>query len=293
MARIIELCGSPGVGKSSIFFEIEKRRKRGDSWETASLNNPFGNEDFFDFAKRIYRKIKKGRRNIGRTTNKEGQLDFVKRVYRECKLGRNPLFLDKLKEAGERFIAQHPDYIEACWGNIFKRQANSFNGLDLRFEKSEFIYKIIKKVQVIREKKTEKLIIIDEGLINMIDRGLHNSENSIREMEEIHNLLEVMPLPDALVYIETDLKINADRLILRQEIRDMHKGLTVVELIESTRVCRERILTAITYLKNKDVPVLFVDASDPVKLNAEKIIEFTNGLKENGALVSSEKIVVF
>jgi len=294
MAKIVELCGSPGVGKSSIFYELEKRRKNNYKWTTASNINPYGKKSFYDFVKSIFLKVKNGQ-NQGDLSakNLDSLYDFVRFIYREIKKGRNFVDLEAMKEAGERFVAQNPKYIKACWGNIFARQTKSYNGLDLRFEKAKFIYKIIKKNQVLKERKANQVIIIDEGFINMIDRGLYKSITPEAEKQEIYDLLEVMPLPEALVYIETDLNENAKRLFSREEIRDMHKGLSLSELIDFTKTCRERILTAIKYLENKGIPVLYIDSTNPIRENADKIIEFTENVELTSVNISSEKTIAF
>lgn len=294
MGKIIELCGSPGVGKSSIFYELEKRRNKKNKWTTASNHNPYGDKNFYDFVVSIFGKIKTGITQLyTKSNNRISFYDLTRFIYREIKKGKNFVDLDGLKEAGDRFVAQNPHYIEACWGNIFAHQTKSLNGLDLRFEKAEFIYRIIKKNQVLREKNTNKLTIIDEGFINLIDRGLCKSFTPTDEQEEIYNLLEVMPLPDALVYIEIDLNENAKRLLSREEIRDMHKGLTVDELKKVTQACRDRILTSIKYLEKKGTPVLFIDSSNSVKESADKIIEFTENLELNTSFSISENTIVF
>jgi len=294
MGKIIELCGSPGVGKSSIFYELEKRRNKKYKWTTASNTNPYGDKSRYDFVKSILIKVKKGKNQVdSRAKNLESFYDFARFIYREIKKGRNFVDIDAMKEAGDRFVALHPKYIEACWGNIFARQTKSLNGLDLRFEKAEFIYRIIKKNQILREKITDQFIVIDEGFINMIDRGLYKSTSSIDEEEEIYSLLEIMPLPDALVYIETDLKENAKRLISREEIRDMHKGFSFSELMDFTQVCRQRILTSIKYLENKGTPVLYIDSTNSIKENADKIIEFTENLELATTNVNSEREMIF
>lgn len=294
MGKIIELCGSPGVGKSSIFYELEKKRNKKNYWTTASNYNPYGEKSFYDFIVSIFKKTKTGITQFYTKPNTWDSLyDFTRFIYREIKKGKNFVDLNGMKEAGDRFVAQNPKYIEACWGNIFVRQTKSLNDLDLRFEKAEFIYRIIKKIQILKEKNTNQLTIIDEGFINMIDRGLYKSLTPTDEKEEIYNLLEIMPLPDALVYIEIDINENAKRLLSREEMRDMHKGLSMNELKEVTQICRDRILTSIQYLEKKGTPVLYIDSSNPVKESADKIIEFTENLELNTSFSISENTMVF
>ncbi len=294
MGKIIELCGSPGVGKSSIFNELERRNNKKYRWTTVSNTNPYGDKNFYDFVRDILIKVQRGKNQCDSQAKKlEGYYDFVRFIYREIKKGKNFVDLEALKAAGNRFVSEHPKYIEACWGNIFARQTKSLNGLDLRFEKAEFIYRIIKKNQVLSEKITDRFTLIDEGFINMIDRGLYQSLTPLEEKQEIHNLLEVMPLPDALVYIEIELNENAKRLLSREELRDMHKGLSFDELMDFTQECRQRILTAIEYLENKGTPVLYLDSSNSIKENADKIIGFTENMELHGSPSISENTLVY
>lgn len=277
--KIVELCGSPGVGKSTIFGYIEQKQRPKNPWTTASNKLPLGNESRADFLRKVWREILKGKKPVNpRSKKMESWFEYARRIYRGIKLGRNFVDLYVLKEAGDRFVAKYPQYVDACWKNLFYRQARSSNGLDLRFEKAEFIYLIIKKFQVLQEKKSDKTVIIDEGLINMIDRALYKSKNPMDEKDEIEETLEMMPWPDALVYIDSDLEENAKRILDRKDIRDMHKGLSKKELMEFTQAGRERILTAIRYLEKKGLPVLYLDASRPVAVNAAEIIEFASGI---------------
>ncbi|WPP52906.1 AAA family ATPase [Catalinimonas niigatensis] len=293
MAKIVEICGSPGVGKSTIFSEIICRWERNNKWTVATNLNPQGPESSYDFIKKIVKEVRKGKISVGSKSRKrESMYEFVRRIYREIKKGKNYVDEVVLKKAGDRFVAQYPRYVDACWNNIFYRQKKSSNGLDLRFEKTEFIYRVIKKIQVSRERKADKVVILDEGLVNMIDRGLYKSTNSEDEREEIYKLLEEMPVPDALVYIEIDLQENVNRILHRSDMRDMHRGLCVDELINVTQKCRERILTSIQYLESKGIPVLYLNSNDTIQENADKIIAFAESIELATTFINVEKTAI-
>jgi len=292
MAKIIEICGTPGVGKSTIFKEIESRNHKNNTWSSVNNKNPFGEETRQEFFYSIFTELRKGRQPINSRVKKlESRMNFIKRIYRKYKLGRNFVDLYDLKSAGDKFIAQYPSYVDACWKNIFYRQAKSNNGLDLRFEKAEFIYLIIKKFQVLKEKNSKKTMIIDEGLVNMIDRGLYKSDNTEDEKLEIQELLETMPWPDALVFIETSLEEIANRIMTRKDIRDMHKGLSISELIDFTENSRQRIAVAIEYLKAKGIPVLYLDSKNSISKNAGEIITFAESISISNPVQHSNNIV--
>ncbi len=279
MAKYIELCGSPGVGKSTIFEEIEKRERKSNFWKTVTDLYPTGKENWNDFATRIFFDLVKGRSyTYANPEVRENFLEYIKRVGRTIKRGKNYLEEDFLKKAGERFVAQNPKYIDACWNNILYRQRKSYNGFDIRFEKAGYMYKVIKKVQLTREDTSGKTIILDEGVVNLIDRALYKSELEAAEKGEIAGVLESAPLPDAVIYIETSLEENVKRLLQRKELRDMHRLLSKEDLVTYTRKCRQRLTTTIDLLKEKEIPILYLDSTDPAGENAKKIIHFSKTL---------------
>ena len=266
MAKILEICGVPGVGKSTIFSELERIQSSTYKWKTITNQNPVGDLTKTEFTKKIIRDILEGRKSKNpRTQIKETNLQFIKRIYRTIKLGRKFVDTYILKEAGLRFTQKYPEYIDACWKNIYLKQAKNSNGLDLRFEKAEFIYLIIKKIQILMEQKSDKIMITDEGLINMIDRVLYNDHVEITEFEEIERRVAVMPLPNAIVYIKTDLDEITRRIQGRKDIRDMHKNLNQAELKDFTKHSMNRIETAINFLAERGIPVMTIDLPTPFK----------------------------
>jgi len=292
MAKIIEICGVPGVGKSTIFSELERIEKSGFNWKTISNLNPMGDQSRTEFIKRIISDILKGKKPRNKRTKAlESNLDYVKRIYRTLKLGRKFVDTYILKEAGIRFTQKYPDYIDACWQNIYFKQAKSSNGLDLRFEKAEFIYLIIKKIQVLMENKSNKVMIIDEGLINMIDRVLYENTDDGSEKIEIEKRVNAMPWPSAIVYLSTSLEEITKRILSRKDIRDMHKNLDHNELITFSENSMKRIEIAINHLRDKGVPVLELDSSNSIQNNTQQIINFTNILASKEFKVTKEELL--
>ncbi|MFD2245101.1 AAA family ATPase [Pontibacter ruber] len=250
MARIVEMVGSPGVGKSTIFKAIQAKSKSSFNWETALEPMQQPEAGVIGKLKILFELVMYGK----------GYVDAVK--------------LKQAKEASDRFVAQYSEYIDACWNNLYHRQRSSNNRLDLRFEKTAFLNRMIQKVQLLRESPNNKTVLIDMGLVNIVERGLYKSTTASEERLEIRRLLDVMPLPDAVVYIQTDAAENARRLLMRREVRDYHRSLNTEELIQCTVKWQERLNAAIDYLEEKKVPMLHVDSKNPIDENADRIIDF-------------------
>jgi len=251
MARIMEFCGSPGVGKSTIYDALISKWSNTDNWIPADYLYPYIKSNYrwvYDFLRM-----------------------FAKRDLRQADIRA-------LRYAGSRFISQYPEYIEAYINGILLNEKESFNGTDQRLEKVSYIYDLIKKIQVCRESSCDKIVILQEGLVNGIWNALHKNESVANQKEEIIFLLNVMPLPDALIYVETDLNENIKRLDSRVKLIPSFETLDRDQLL--TIIQRFRIIwkTAIDLLEDRGMPVLHIDSSDPVSINASKVMSFSNSL---------------
>ena len=253
MAKIVEFYGSPGVGKSTIYDELKGKWKKDYNWIPSHhlyTKNKIKFESLSKFLLSVARIIK------------NGNMDDV-----------------AMKEAGDRFVAQYPEFIDAFWNNIIFKQKKSYNGLDLRFERAKYFYSTIQKIQFLREINSKKIALVDEGLIHRISRGSYKSENLIEEINEIKHLLQIMPLPDALVYVETGVEENAKRLDNRKKVISMHKLLSISELENIIHETKERMENVTKILENKGIQILRVDAKLHIGTNVTKIKSFIEGLK--------------
>jgi len=253
MAKIVEFYGSPGVGKSTIYEELKRKWSKDSNW--------IPSHHLFTKKKIKFESLSKFLSDVANII-KNGNIDDV-----------------AMKDAGDRFVAQYAEFIDAFWNNIIFKQKKSYNGLDLRFERAKYFYITIQRIQFLRESNSKKIALVDEGLIHRISRGLYKSENLIEEIDEIKHLLQIMPLPDALIYVETDVQENAKRLAHRKKVISMHKSLSITEIENIIPETQERMENVTKILEKKGITILRVDAKLHISTNVTKIISFVEGLK--------------
>ena len=246
MAKIVEFFGPPGVGKSTIFKEIGLRRKKIFKWITSKYWDPatFQQNKYFSF-------------------------NFYKRLIRKDNADSI-----KLRDAGNRFIVQYPEFMDACWQNIIHKHKVSHNKLDIRFQKAIHLQTQIQKIQMSRENDVDKVCLLDEGVVHLIPNALYKSSNLLEEYEEIRLLINIIPLPEAIVSIDTDAKEIAQRLFKRTKVISMYKNLDISELEMLSEIDRERRSIILNIFENHGMPILKIDSGLDIATNAEKVISF-------------------
>jgi shikimate kinase len=249
MAKIIELCGSPGVGKSTIYQKVVARWKKGNTWVPGHRLYPavsFKDKELKSLITAIAKKL-------------YGSPDNM-----------------KMRAAARRFVVQQPALVNRYWSHIQMLEAQSFNGTDQRFEKAIYLYSLFQQMQVCLESKSEKWAFIDEGLINSIGNALCQIDD-VDVSHEIMEVLSCMPLPDAIVYVHLDHENNYERLVRRTKHLPSLASLNEAQMKEAILQLTRPRQKAVQLLSEKGIPVLSIDASNSVGDNVSKIISFLEG----------------
>jgi thymidylate kinase len=252
LARIIELCGAPGAGKSTIYAEIVEHWKKDDNWVPGHFLYPS--------------------QKIRRTNFKLFAKSLIDKIYKIPDAAA-------MKNAGEQFVAENPVYVDAVWNNIFYRNKEIVNSGNLRFHAADYWFKIFQKIQVLKNSDSKKLALVDEGLIQRIDSALYKSQTIEEEKEEIKHLLPTIPLPDGLIYVATDIKENVLRLRSRKKILKVHANLSDEDLMELIKKYQQRWNFVTQKLHEKNIPVLKINGQLSTKENASLILKFLKELK--------------
>ncbi len=253
MAKIVEFVGTPGVGKTTIYKEMITRSNKKHKWIPGEF---------------LFPKEKLTAEHYGTFI-----LNFLKHIT-----GRKGVDIMAMEEAGGRFVALYPEYIDQCWNNINCLHKKNINGLDLRFQKVSYLYKLIQKIQTLRETESNQIAIVDEGLIHLITNSLCKREDLAEEQKEIENFLQIMPVPNGIVSIETDLEENTKRLLQRKKVIPMHKLLKKSQLEKVISIDHKKRAAVNSILETQNIPLLRINSTDKVAINVSKIINFVENL---------------
>lgn len=253
MAKIIEIAGPAGAGKSTILNSLAQGRKESSEWIFYQKLLP-------------YQKI-----NYLKLSN------VVQNLPSLLKKGKGNLDDSALYEAGKRFIMAHESYVDLYWQNLHTNYSRDLNGFDARFDSSAKFYNKIKEYQYIEESKTSKRVLFEEGLIHNLTGRVPIVNGSLqKEKSDIDAFLMVMPLPESLIVIDTDAMIIIERLVKRKKVLPMHRNKSVQELRDLTMIIKERMAYAIEVLLKNGVNVLSIDSQEEVRKNTDKINAFVN-----------------
>ena len=122
MAKILEVVGISGAGKTDLYEALSRHWKTGKHWIPAHMIYP----------------------QRTRTLNPVKKLMYAV-------LDKNQTLDEKaMRKAASRFIALHPDYMENCWSHIMRNEKKSLNMTDQRFSKEGHVFRVIQKVQICR-----------------------------------------------------------------------------------------------------------------------------------------------
>lgn len=247
MAGIVEIFGAPGVGKTTICHTIERKWKKSSNWFPANqIFPPFKKDNLLRHIK--YR--------------------ILHKVVKENAIN-HPLVM----EAEKKFVSNHPRLMECYWKNIAKQPSRLIT-VDIRFEKAKFLQRRIQKVQFILDYEASQFCLVDEGIVHMLPGALGDNISEMVDETEVASILELCPLPLAIVHIDTNTKEIAQRLSKRSKIIPMHQNLSLPELEAVTQLSQERRNSITKILEKIGVPVLKIDSGLTTVQNADKIIAF-------------------
>jgi deoxyadenosine/deoxycytidine kinase len=254
MASFIELSGTAGSGKTTLYKELANHHNLNCGWLPAN---------------HIFPKEK------GEVTTLKGRLISYKNMLAGKKMGINNVLMI---EAGERFIKKNPELNELFWENIYNKQKYSLNGVDQRFDKANFLYSLIQKLQIILENPTDKIVLVDEGPAKIIDVLSNTCVPLMHEIDEIQKSLRLLPIPKAVVYLETEIKETVRRILNRKYVIRAHKNMSIEQMENFVHESHERKKIVNKYLTGKGVPILYLDSREDPKINAKKVIDSFNNV---------------
>jgi len=252
MPKIVELVGPSGVGKSSLYFTLQKQWKQSDDWAV-----------YHDF---IYRRKK---------WSPEGVLFKLKSMF--YAVSNTDYFWDegKIVDQKKNFGNIYPEFVETFLDLIHEHSKVGFNGEDKRFQVIFFMFKSIERInKVLSNESDDRVCLIDEGLVSRI---MHlNSPTFSRN--DVDRYISTMPLPDAVLYLNTNADEILKRIKKREKTSTIHSGLTEKELIQSTKDTQDLIEYSLSRLEDSGVQILRLNANESVKKLAKESVRFFDHL---------------
>ncbi|KEO72203.1 hypothetical protein [Anditalea andensis] len=259
MAKWIEICGTNGVGKSTIVDNLKKIRKKDSIWTISDY---------------LYPRLK-----ISRTSLKGYVLSSYRYYFKD--------YIDPapLREARFRMIENNKEFIDLFLNILINDKKFAYNNTDFRFENISYFSRVVERVQYIKEAASDKFVILDEGFLHHIGRLVNKHDHTKDEKEDLSRILNITPLPDAIIYLDLEVNENAKRLINRNKNPKMLKTLQYHEIMDFLILSRKRRRIINDILSQRGIPILYLDTSNNQADNLNLINAFIDDLKRNDTAI--------
>lgn len=245
--EIIEIIGPPGIGKTTLYNALSKKWRPSCYWtyQDELLTTAPSFSDFNSW--------------IG---------------YRIKKILKKKLSKSVPVEFGVRFAQLHPELAKFCWQQLSDENVYANNKAEMRFRSAFLLYLDFCRYQAIEEKESLTPCVLNEGLL----QKSFLVQSDLRLMPDLINkYLTLVPLPKAIIYINTeDKELIVERLINREKIIATHLGKSKKELLEDIVKWQYQLELIISRMLDHNVMVYNIDGTRSVKENVlfiTKILE--------------------
>lgn len=258
MSKIIEITGPAGVGKTTILNNLGQVWKETDNWI---------------LKQKLFPRQKIDPLNVSSLAQ---NLPYL------IKFGKTNLDNTALLNAGKRFIMQNSAYLDVYWHSLDTCYCRDLNGFDSRFDSAAKFYGNLQKYQYVKDHSINKYVLFDEGLVHHLAGRVPVVQNKLQDdFSDIHDVVDVMPLPEVLILIDADADIIVERIAQRKKTIHVHKQKSTEEIVDFTLKVQRRMYFVKDLLQAKGVSILCLDSKEPVVYNTQKIARFINEMVEN------------
>lgn len=255
MAKIIELLGLPGVGKSTLYGALKATHTIGDSWVPAEV---------------LYPRL----RSHGASFR-----GLLKSVLRRDR----PLDQVALREAGSRFAAQNQDFIRVFAAEMYKKSFEYQNCLEYLRKRSGGFNTTLQLAQTLREDSDNRYAILDEGILMYLvgllmdgkGSGLLSEDNATYQW--LKDALDIAPLPEGIIFVDADADIVGQRAFEREKKILNYRGFTQKDIAVASSRLQKNIHGFLDLLRSKeDLFVIDIDGRRDISGNVEELKEALN-----------------
>jgi len=241
--EIIEIIGPPGVGKTTLYDALCLQWKPSYNWihQDAVLSPAPVIKDFRNWAEFKLKSILKRKWSRSVPT-----------------------------EFGLRFVQLHPGLSDFCWQRLSSERSFTENITDIRFRTAFHLYADFCRYQAIAEKGSSMPCVLNEGLL----QKSFLIQSDARIMSDLLNrYLMLVPLPAAIIYIDTDKARIVGRLMNRRKVIATHHGKNRDELLDDIVHWQGLLQLTISWMINHQVPVYTIDGARSVSENVLTILK--------------------
>jgi len=250
----IELIGVPGVGKSTLYRTLHRRRpRRSPTWTTA-------------------------REVVSRPARLSPDAGLAwTRVIRRV-TGRPQS--DVMVRGGVSFIQSNPDLTKWLWEMLTRCRVEAPSPASLRSSSFDAAFDLmwaLRRVGVVSTTDDPGICILEEGLIHRFLTGMCPSAQMSEE--HIGTFVRLLPSPLAVVRLTyPDSEALAVRIERRRGVPEFLRGLTLAHITEwliSVQFWEEIV---VTQLLLHGVPVITIDASTPLPVQRHTVLHLLQSL---------------
>lgn len=260
--KIVEFLGPSGIGKSALYHELRKRWSPDAKWVT--FDELFATPKSFPgtYVRTIYRPLKKA----------------WKEPYDYTRSLKNYNIWDQLDGYSNPFLfGEYGVFFQKMMDLVEEHCREGYSGEDKRFQTFFMIMWSVGQLNTVLELKgDERLFLMKDGEL-LLSRIMHLNSPSFDE-DALQEYLEVVPKPKALVRLIASPEQIVQRIKKRDRVASLHLGMDDETLFTYTVDTLKLLEKACALLKSDGVPILEVDAEDPVPENADLILDFFQSL---------------
>lgn len=258
----IDVLGAPGVGKSTIYNELTKRRKKSSEWVTPE-------EAALLLAKEY----------LTKSSNATLKYFAISTFKIPFLLRFNKLFANQIiNQYGFKFLKEqssnYNEFLDVALSGALIQEKEPIR----RLIGINWFYGAYKRTLLFENSKFKNIVLFDESLSQKV-YGITISKKKFFE-KTCTNYFKFMPPPAGLIYCETDLKELFERITKRHKIIPGHSDLSKEELREYIEVQAEISEIGKNIIKSRGIPVIELDTINTPVYNAKIIDTFINEVND-------------
>jgi len=250
VAKYVEFLGVSGVGKTTTYKHLFNAHTSKHNWIP-----------YEELCKDQYQ----------HTNSFKNLLEY--RLYKLFKPNHIPR-IPHNRESLNKFVNQNREFLENFWNTMYDCKED----VNLRFYKTNYIRDIIEKIQNVKDSSSQKYCLIDEGLIHNLNYFINPNIPSTES--EVERLLNLIKLPDGIVYFKGEIDTIMNRTMNRGSLRAGEKNLSSEDLVLKKALSIKEKSLVIDCVNKSQIPIITVDAQDSITNKADKIMEFLSTLYE-------------